>query len=84
MSCFQSVYCSFISEILWTTIISLSKLSTTDVHLFNMRLPEAENAQFSLNECNLSNNLLKVLNRHATAIGVPQQFILWPLPSLLT
>lgn len=32
-----------------------------------------------LNECNFSNNLLKVLNGHANAIGVPQEFILWPL-----
>ena len=60
-------------------IMSLSKLSSTDVHLFNMRLQKAQNTQFALNECNFSNNLLKVLNGHANAIGVPQEFILWPL-----
>ena len=59
--------------------MSLSKLSSTDVHLFNARLQKAQNTQFALNECNFSNNLLKVLNGHANAIGVPQEFILCPL-----
>ena len=39
-------------------------------------LQKAQNTRFRLLN---AISLLKVLNRHGTAIGVPQEFNLWPL-----
>lgn len=76
---FQSTYYPFISEICWTNIVSLSKLSTTDAHLLNMRLQKAENARFSLKWMRFQQQSPEGLEWACKYNWCASRFILWPL-----
>ena len=61
--------------------MSLSKLSPADMIAANERLKKAQASRLSFNDSHLSNQLIKLVTAHADAIGVPFEFILWPLLS---
>lgn len=60
--------------------MSLSKLSSTDQQKVNKRLQKAQASRsFSISTDFFSEALVKLVNAHSNAIGVPPEFILWPL-----
>ena len=59
--------------------MSLSKLSSADMQTVNARLKKAQAYRLPLSDNNLSDRLIKLVTAHADAIGVPHEFILWPL-----
>ena len=75
---FQSTYYPFISQIRWTNIVSLSKLSTTDAHL-NTRLQRAENTRFSLKWMRFQQQSPEGLEWACKCNWCASRFILWPL-----
>lgn len=59
--------------------MSLSKFSSSDMQLLNTRLQKAQASRLQLSNINLSEKLIHLVDAHANAIGVPPEFILWPL-----
>ena len=59
--------------------MSLSKLTPTDMQTVNARLKKAQASRLPLSDSHLSDRLIKLITAHADAIGVPHEFILWPL-----
>ena len=60
--------------------MSLSKLSSTDHHKVTSRIKRAQETRaFAISTELFSESLVKLLNAHSNAIGVPPEFILWPL-----
>ena len=60
--------------------MSLSKLSSVDTQKLSTRLQKAQATRaFSISSEFFSEHLVKLLNAHSNAIGVPPEFILWPL-----
>ena len=59
--------------------MSLSKLTSADMQTVNSRLQKAQRSRLTLQNSHLSDRLLKLVDAHADAIGVPHEFILWPL-----
>ena len=57
--------------------MSLSKLSSLDIQKVQSRLKKAQAARtFAISTEFLSEELVKLLNAHSNAIGVPPEFIL--------
>lgn len=64
----------------FNTGMALSKLTPPDIEKVNNRLRQAQAARsFTLSTELFSKDLVKLVNAHANAIGVPSEFILWPL-----
>ena len=60
--------------------MSLSKLSSTELQKVASRIKKAQETRaFSVSTEFFSEALVKLLNAHSNAIGVPPEFILWPL-----
>ena len=60
--------------------MSLSKLSSLDHQKVSRRLQKAQATRsFSISTEFFSEDLVKLVNAHSNAIGVPPEFILWPL-----
>ena len=67
------------------TFMSLSKLSTLDHLKVSRRLQKAQATRyFSISTEFYSENLVKLVNAHSNVIGVPPEFILWPLLTTAT
>jgi len=54
--------------------MSLSKLTSTDMHTENARLAKAQRSRLTLQNSHLSDRLLKLVDAHADAIGVPHEY----------
>ena len=47
--------------------------------MLNARLKKAQSSRLQLTNSHFSEHLIGLVNAHANAIGVPHEFILWPL-----
>ena len=60
--------------------MSLSKISSGELQVVNTRLQKAQaNRSFTISTELFSQELVKLIHAHLNAIGVPPEFILWPL-----